>query len=428
MNVRRKDGSTVPAEVESVLIDPSRADSPAFVISRDITERKRAEEVLRREERAARERREELAAILEQLPFAVGVLDMDGEVLLGNSELARFGLVRPPSLDAEIRDRWSAYDEEGRPLPPERWPAARALRGETVSPGVECVYRMPDGRDRFALVSAVPLRRGGEQVGVIFAIEDISRLKHVEGELRVAVDRLREADRRKDEFLAMLSHELRNPLAPIRNSTYVLRHAPRDSEQARRAQVVIERQTEHVARLVDDLLDVTRIARGKIELRRARVDLREVVRRTAEDFRALLDDQGVALTAALPAERVWVDGDETRIAQVIGNLLHNAAKFTRRGDAVAVTLAVDGGDAVLGVRDTGAGIDAALLPCVFEPFVQGDRTLARSEGGLGLGLALVKGVVEQHGGSVSAASAGKGQGAELVVRLPLASPPLASSQ
>jgi signal transduction histidine kinase len=218
----------------------------------------------------------------------------------------------------------------------------------------------------------------------------------------------------------MLSHELRNPLAPIRNSIWILRHGTGAPEQVDRAQRVIERQTEHLTRLVDDLLDVTRIARGRIELRRARVDLAEVVARAAEDFRTVMRDREVAFDVALPSGRLWAEADPTRVTQIVGNLLHNASKFTRRGDAVSLSLAESGGAAVLRVRDTGAGIEPALLPAVFEPFVQGERTLARTEGGLGLGLALVKAIAELHGGSARADSAGKGQGAEFVVTLPLA--------
>ncbi len=237
--------------------------------------------------------------------------------------------------------------------------------------------------------------------------------------LHEANQRLQEADRRKDEFLAVLSHELRNPLAPVRNSIYILRHAEAGGEQARRAQDVIERQAEHLTRLVDDLLDVTRIARGKIELRRSRVDLREVVLRAAEDFRWTMDERGIAFRTVLSDAKIWTEADPTRVTQVVGNLLHNAAKFTRRGDDVTLSLQAADGAAELRVRDTGAGIDPSLLPHVFDAFVQGERTLARTEGGLGLGLALVKGITELHGGTVRGESAGKGKGAELIVRLPL---------
>jgi PAS domain S-box-containing protein len=239
--------------------------------------------------------------------------------------------------------------------------------------------------------------------------------------LRLSKEQLEEADRRKDEFLGMLSHELRNPLAPIRNSVYILEHTAPVSEQAARARAVIRRQTEHLTRIVDDLLDVTRIARGKIELRRERLDLREVVRRTAEDFRAVIENRGVTFRVEVPDEELWADADPTRLAQVIGNLLQNAAKFTQRGDVVTLALRAGEGAEII-VRDTGAGIDAKLLADIFQPFVQGERTLARTEGGLGLGLALVKGITELHGGRVRVESAGIGEGAEFVVCLPVVGP------
>jgi PAS domain S-box-containing protein len=255
----------------------------------------------------------------------------------------------------------------------------------------------------------------GEVVSVLAITRDVT-------DLRKAEQALREADRRKDEFLGMLSHELRNPLAPIRNSIYILDHADPAGEQARRARAVLQRQTEHLTRLVDDLLDVTRVARGKIDLRRERVDLAAVVRRAADDLRSVMDQRGLTLTVNTPGRSVFTEADPTRIAQVMGNLLGNAAKFTPRGGRVTVTLATAGHEAEIRVRDTGVGIERALLPHVFEPFVQSQRPHARGHGGLGLGLALVKGLVELHHGSVSAGSAGPGTGAELVVRLPIESP------
>ncbi len=251
------------------------------------------------------------------------------------------------------------------------------------------------------------------------ALQDRSR---AEDALRDSEAKLRDADRRKDEFLGMLSHELRNPLAPIRTSTYILQHAAPGSEQTRRAQTVIQRQTEHLTRLVDDLLDVTRIGRGKIELRRERVDLRDVVSRAADDFRLVLRDRGVRFDVLVPDEQLWADADATRITQLVGNLLHNSSKFTRRGDTVALSMLASDGATEIRVRDTGAGIDPDLLPRIFDPFVQGERTLARTDGGLGLGLAVVRGIAELHGGTVRAQSPGKGKGSEFIVRLPSPSP------
>jgi PAS domain S-box-containing protein len=260
----------------------------------------------------------------------------------------------------------------------------------------------------------------GNEESVAFVL-DISERKRAE-------EALREADRRKDEFLAILSHELRNPLAPIRNSVYLLTRADPAGPQAARARQVIDRQTQHLTRLVDDLLDVTRISRGKIELQRVRLDLRDVVRKTADDVRSMFEQSGVELRLEHAAGPLWVDADPTRVAQVVGNLLHNAMKFTPHGGKVVVYAGPADGRAEVIVRDTGIGLDPAELNTLFEPFAQADRTLARSQGGLGLGLALVRGLVQQHGGQVSAHSEGAGRGAEFRVSLPLAPADPAASE
>lgn len=201
-----------------------------------------------------------------------------------------------------------------------------------------------------------------------------------------------------------------------------MEHADPAGHQAARARAVVKRQVEHMTRLVDDLLDVTRITRGKIEVRRDRVDLREVVVRAAEDYRLAMSGRGLEFRTDLPDAKVWVDADVTRMAQVVGNLLHNTLKFTRRGDEVTLSLRALEGAAEVSVRDTGIGIVPEFLSQLFEPFVQGKRTLARSEGGLGLGLALVKGIAELHGGAVRAESPGEGKGAQFVVLIPIVAP------
>ena len=239
---------------------------------------------------------------------------------------------------------------------------------------------------------------------------------------RRAEQALREADRRKDEFLGMLSHELRNPLAPIRNALYILEHADATGPQARRAKEVANRQILHLARLVDDLLDVTRIARGKIRLHFEDLDLAALVRRTGDDHRAGMRERGLAFEVHGPTHGILVHGDETRLAQVLGNLLHNAAKFTPAGGRVALSVGADEERVVVHVRDSGAGIEPEILQQVFEPFVQGQQTLARSEGGLGLGLSLVKGLVALHGGTVQVVSEGAGRGTDFEFTLPRAHP------
>jgi PAS domain S-box-containing protein len=249
--------------------------------------------------------------------------------------------------------------------------------------------------------------------------EQSEKLGTIVKELQVANQRLREDDQRKNEFLAMLSHELRNPLAPIRNSLTVLDRAERGSDQAKRAQATIDRQTAHLTRLVDDLLDIARISRGKIQLRKQPVNLGDLARRTVEDHRSFFAADGLELEVAVSDAGLWVDGDATRLSQVLGNLLHNAAKFSDRGGQASVSAVREQNTAVIRVRDTGVGLSQEMLARVFEPFTQAETTLDRARGGLGLGLALVKGLVELHDGSVAVESAGPGQGAEFTVRLPL---------
>jgi PAS domain S-box-containing protein len=249
---------------------------------------------------------------------------------------------------------------------------------------------------------------------------DTTASTRMQQELHEANQRLREADLHKNEFLAVLSHELRNPLTPIRNSLVLLTRSRLESESAQRAVAIIGRQTEHMIRLVDDLLDLTRISRGKIRLQSNLLDLGELVRRSVDDLRSLFADGGIDLQVSTPGHAVPVDGDATRLAQTVGNLLHNALKFTPPGGHVRASLVESDGRAVLSVRDDGVGLGHEIQAQLFEPFSQADTTLNRSRGGLGLGLALVKGMVDLHGGRVSASSEGPGQGSEFTVELPLA--------
>src|SRR6185312_6283565 len=235
---------------------------------------------------------------------------------------------------------------------------------------------------------------------------------------RAVEEALREVNQRKDEFLAMLGHELRNPLAPITSAVHILRIHAALHPEIEWARAVIDRQTRHLARLVDDLLDVSRIVRGQIVLHREEIDLADVVTHGIETSRPLIRARKHRLHVQLPRSQVPLAGDLTRLAQVLANLLNNAAKYTDEGGEIWLDASREGNRAVLRVRDTGAGIAATLLPRVFELFAQAERTLDRSQGGLGIGLTLVKLLVEMHGGSVEARSAGLGQGAEFIVRLP----------
>lgn len=242
-------------------------------------------------------------------------------------------------------------------------------------------------------------------------------------ESRLHAEALREADRRKDNFLAMLAHELRNPLAPVRNAVEILRLANTTDPSVVHARDVISRQVSHMARLVDDLLDVARIARNKIELRLDQCDLAAIVLQTAEDYRPTLAANGIDLVVDVPEKPVMMTGDATRLAQVFGNLLHNSGKFTPAGGNVTISIKRDNSTNTAEVRvaDTGIGLDPQVIAQLFEPFTQADQSLDREKGGLGLGLALVRGLIELHHGTVTAESAGTGRGSSFMVRLPLAS-------
>ena len=291
---------------------------------------------------------------------------------------------------------------------------------------------------------AVPLRASGKVLGVLTLASTHAGRPCSPADLTVAEDfadraaiaienarlyaEVREGDRRKDEFLAMLAHELRNPLAPIRNALSILRLRHGDAATLERCKEMMERQLEHLVRLVDDLLDVSRILRGQIDLQRQPIELQEVAQRAVEASEPFLKSRGHVLNVSLPKEPVWVDGDTVRLTQVVGNLLNNAAKFTSHPDRISLMLQRDDGQAVVRVRDRGIGISTELLPRIFDVFVQADSSLARSQGGLGIGLTLVRRIVAMHGGTVEAVSAGRDQGSEFVVRLPVAVAPVDGPQ
>jgi signal transduction histidine kinase len=284
---------------------------------------------------------------------------------------------------------------------------------------------------RLRAAAAIPLVKEGRLVALLYALspeprrwppEDRALLRDVADRTFEAVARglaeegQRDAEARGRSLLAeavgMLSHELRNALSPARNAVAVLAHAGASEPQQRRAREVIGRQVGHLARFLDDLLDVTRIARGKIELRRERIDLAAISRQAAEDQRALVEGKGLVLSVEVPPEPLWVDGDPVRLAQVVSSLLQSAARLTPAGGRVEVVLRGGPEHAALRVRDGGQGLDPALVARAFEPFVHGPP------GGLGLGLALVKGIAELHGGRAEIASAGTGEGTEVTVLLP----------
>ena len=267
---------------------------------------------------------------------------------------------------------------------------------------------------RWLEISASPVTGGG--VGVYF--RDVSDRKRAEEALKLANEQLRDAARRKDEFLATLGHELRNPLAPIRNAVEVMNLKGGDDPVLQSARDMIDRQARHMVRLIDDLLDASRITTGKVELRRERVELAVVVEQALETSRPHLG--GHEFTVTLPQQPVWLGADPVRLAQVLGNLLHNACKYTPPGGQIRLTAELDGERVLISVRDSGIGIAAEHLPQLFEMFSQATPALERAQGGLGIGLALARALVEMHGGTIAARSDGPGRGSEFIVTLPLA--------
>jgi two-component system, chemotaxis family, CheB/CheR fusion protein len=399
---QRKDGRTFPVEVSSsgATIDGTRT---LISVVRDITARRRAEEALRQSE-------EKFRHLADAMPQLVWTADPDGTVDYLNRRHETLSGARKGNDGTWT---WSPV------IHPDDLQATSAAWDHAVRAGrnyeTEQRLLLADGAFRWHLARATPIRdESGRIVKWYGTTTDIHQMKEAQRALQ-------DADRSKNEFLAVLSHELRNPLAPIRYSLYVLERTVPGGEQAKRAQEVIGRQIKQLARLVDDLLDVTRISRNKIQLQKGPLELNDLVRRTVEDHRSLFEGKDIAVEITFAAGRLPINGDAARLAQMIGNLLQNAAKFTPPGGRVVINTAAATarGRATLRVVDTGAGIEPAILRRLFQPFMQAEATLDRSKGGLGLGLALVKGLVEMHGGEVCAHSDGPGKGAEFVVELPL---------
>jgi PAS domain S-box-containing protein len=368
-----------------------------------IIERKAMEQALRDSERLYR-------AIGETIDYGVWVCAPDGRNLYASESFLR--------LVGLTQEQCSNFGW-GDVLHPDDAERTIAAWKECVRTGgawdVEHRFRGLDGEWHPILARGVPVRNADGEITCWAGINlDIGRLKRTENALR-------EADRAKSEFLALLSHELRNPLAPIRNSLYILERAPRDGEQAQLALATIERQFKLLTRLVDDLLEATRISRNAIRLRRQRLELGDLVRRAVDDHRFLFESEGKTVTLEPAPELLFLDADWDRLSQIVGNLLLNAAKFSGPGGATSVSVArdPDGGCASVRVVDDGIGIAPDIIERLFQPFTQADTTLDRGKGGLGLGLALVKGLVELHGGTVTARSDGAGRGAEFTLHLPL---------
>ena len=367
------------------------------------------------ERRRAEEAQARLAAIVESSQDAIISKTLDS-------------IIRTWNAGAERLFGYSAEEAVGRSIlmliPQERQNEEREIldrlsRGERIE-HYETVRVTKDGRRLDISLTISPIRDSeGSIIGASKVARDVTERKRAEAALQAALEALKEADRRKDEFLALLAHELRNPLAPLRNGLEVMRLAPDDANLIARSRDMMDRQLSHMVRLVDDLLDISRISRNKMELRRSRVLLADVVGSALEIARPALDAAGHELEVSLPPEPIPLDADLTRLAQVFGNLLNNSAKYTEPGGRIWLTAMRQGDLVCVGVRDTGIGIPESALPNIFDMFSQVDRSIERSTGGLGIGLALVKGLVEMHGGTVEAASPGEGQGSTFTVKLPI---------
>ena len=299
-------------------------------------------------------------------------------------------------------------------------------KAKIIGIGREVVGRRKDG-STFPMELAVSDFYSAEKRFFTGIVRDITERKRLEQELRQRVQELNEADRRKNQFLATLAHELRNPLTPIVSAVQLLQIKGPPDEEMQWARGVIARQAEQMVRLIDDLLDISRITRGKVKLRRERIDLKQVVNSALESCDPLIKQARHRLTVTLPDESIYVDADSTRLAQVILNLLNNAVKFTPSGGQIWLAVAKNAENSVeIRVRDSGIGIPVEALPHLFEMFMQVNNSLERTQSGLGIGLSLVRGLVELHGGTVEANSAGPNLGSEFTVRLPLSqtmSPP-----
>ena len=403
--MRRADGTNFWAEFAmSIAEDTVSGANVCQVVMSDISDRKRMQDD------AAR-----LVAIVASSTQAIVSQDLDGVVRSWNSGAERlFGY----PAEAMIGHRLAML------VPPERAGEDADIRRQVIqgkSVGVESVRLARDGRALDVFISAAPiLRPNGSVGGVSSIISDISEQLAARREVAQLLEDLRQADRRKDDFIATLAHELRNPLAPIRNAAAVMRYAPDLNPKLQWCRDVIDRQVAHMAALLDDLLDVSRLTRDKINLRRDRVELGTAIAQAVEINRHVIESRGHKFTLDLAPQPIEVEGDITRLIQIFGNLLNNAAKYTQPGGEISITTLVSDGQVIVRVRDSGIGISPDHLTDIFDLFAQVDSAREGTEGGLGIGLALVKGLVDRHGGRIVARSDGLNSGSEFIVYLPLA--------
>lgn len=336
---------------------------------------------------------------------------------------------------AEALTGWSTEEAAGKRLSevfiivdeftrePVENPAEKALReARIVALANHTVLIAKSGDEIFIEDTAAPIMLNDEVKGTVLVFHDVSDKRYLQKQLIERADRLELSNRRKSEFLVMLAHELRGPLAPINNAVKLIEMEEADSQDSEEARLIISRQVQHLTRLVDDMLDVSRITRGKVNIAKQSVDFSLLVRLAVQDFKPQFSEAGIKFTCAVPRKSCWVSGDPDRLTQVLHNLFINSKKFTPAAGSVHVSVECREDMTVLRIVDTGLGIEESLMPDLFEPFTQAAQSLDRSSGGLGIGLSLVKGIIDLHQGTIEVSSAGVGKGTSITISLPLIKP------
>ena len=408
----KKDGSECPIDDSAAPIrDEQGHVSGCVLIFRDVTVQRLIELEKAHQLHTARL----LASIVESSNDAIIGKSLDGIIQSWNAAAERlFGYTAEQAVGQHI----SLVIPADR-LAEEEQIIANLTAGKRIEQyETERIRR--DGQSILVSLTISPIKDGsGKVIGASKIVRDVTDRKRLEDNLRRLAADLSENDRRKNEFLATLAHELRNPLAPMSNMLQVVKRADGDGETLKRAHDTIERQLDQMVRLVDDLLDLNRITHDRLELRRSEVELSSVIQQAVEVARPLIDAAGHNFMIDLPAEPIYLHADRARLAQLFGNLLNNSCKYTRPNGKIKVSAERSDDEVVVTVKDDGAGIPPDKLDSIFDMFMQVDRTAERSQGGLGIGLTLVKRLAEMHGGSIEAQSAGEGQGSAFIVRLPI---------
>jgi PAS domain S-box-containing protein len=399
----------------SIVRDPDGNATHANVVIEDISERAAIEQELSEGRAALDAERRKLQIILDTIPTGFIMLDENGAMVIENAEWKRTWGGNALLNGVVDYDQYKGFrPDTGKRISKEEWPCAVSLMQGIETRDVILDIERFNGTRGTIVVSSAPIRDAtGRVVAAVAANMDITQL-------RIAQAKLLETDRRKDEFLAMLGHELRNPLAPISSAAEMLRIIAPSDPKVSRASEVISRQVRHLSALVDDLLDVSRVTRGVIELNKQVVDFDLIIQSAVEQSRPLLESRKHSFSVHGDASHSLIFADRNRLIQVLSNLLNNAAKYTAEGGQIRLAVGTDGGDVVIELEDNGVGIEPTLLPHIFDLFTQAERTPDRLQGGLGIGLALVKAVVALHGGQITASSGGLGTGSKFTMSLPIA--------